>query len=402
MKIALFVGDMQVGGVTTFVLDLGRYFLQAGHAVTVVACGRGAWWPRLAEYGIPHALVEPGHWESAVQHTRRLALHFISEQYDVVFLNNGLGVQYALRGLHLWPDEMVAVNVLHNDLERVYAHALINHAAWNVAVAVSRKVQNVATGRLPGKPILTIPYGIVIPSDSQLATRTAWDFPLRLLFVGGLQDAHKGILRLPLMLAACRKQGLSVLLTVIGDGGDRERLEQAFLRHGVGDLVEMRGQQRAATVSQAMRTHHILLIPSNHEGLPLVSLETQANGCVPIASHLVGIMDIAILDGVSGYLVGVNDIPAYVERIAALAEPSRWQTFSQAGMARAQTFFSVDVMGKRYLDLVEQIADGAYPLAMQRTAGTLQPLLTPQDYLPTVLRKFARRLRRMVRSRGGK
>ena len=43
MKIALFVGDMRLGGVTIFVLDLGKILLKAGHTVTLVACGQGEW-----------------------------------------------------------------------------------------------------------------------------------------------------------------------------------------------------------------------------------------------------------------------------------------------------------------------------------------------------------------------
>jgi len=40
MKIALFVGGMGIGGVTTCMLDLGRCLTDAGHQPTVVACAR--------------------------------------------------------------------------------------------------------------------------------------------------------------------------------------------------------------------------------------------------------------------------------------------------------------------------------------------------------------------------
>jgi glycosyltransferase involved in cell wall biosynthesis len=405
MKIALFVGGMWVGGVTTYVLELGRYLLGAGHQVAVVACEAGPWWPRLAENSIPGVLLPPGRWESLAQHARRLAHHFGAEGYDVVFLNNGLGVRPAMLGLHLWPDAIVAIPVLHNDLARVYAHAQINQAAWNVAIAVSPKVGRTAAALMPDKRVETIAYGIALPTAQQQARRAAWELPLRLLFVGSLNDAHKGILRLPAILAGCRAGAIPVRLTVIGAGPDGERLAAAFTQQGVLDRVEMRGQQLPEAVHQAMREHHCLLMPSNYEGLPLVSLEAQANGCVPVASYLPGIMDLAIEAGVSGYLVGADDITGYVASIAALADKDCWSARSQAAIQRAADLFSVHVMGARYLELLEQVAAGAYSLPVPRSLLRRQgaPPTSPKDLLPGALRSWAARLRRRVAvPRGGR
>jgi glycosyltransferase involved in cell wall biosynthesis len=405
MKIALFAGGMGVGGVTTYVLDLGRYLLDAGHQITVVACEPGAWWPRLAERRIPGALLPPGRWESTAQHVRRLARHFGAGGYDVVFLNNGLGVRPAMLGLHRWPDSIAAIPVLHNDLARVYAHAQINRAAWNIAVAVSPKVGRTAAALMPDKRIETILYGIAMPTAQQLAARAAWELPLRLLFVGSLVDAHKGVLRLPAILAGCRAGAIPVRLTIIGAGPDRERLEADFTRQGVIDCVELRGQQPLEAVHQAMRDHHLLLMPSNYEGLPMVSLEAQANGCVPVASYLPGIMDLAVEAGVSGYLVGADDIAGYVASIAKLADERCWSACSQAAVKRAADLFSVSVMGARYLELLEQVAAGDYRLPVPRSLLREQdaPPLSPKDLLPGVLRSWAARLRRQVSGmRGGK
>lgn len=401
MNIALFVGDMRIGGVTTFVLDLGQILLKAGHTVTLVACGQGDWWPRLAENGIPAVSLPPHRWESAVRHARRLANHFTAERYDLVFINIGLGVLPVMRGLHWWPAETDVIPVLHNDLARVYAHAQINRRGWNVAVAVSPRVQSAAAERLPGKTILTIPNGIQIRPESQLAARLPWETPVRLLFVGSLWDVHKGILRLPKILAACREQQIPARLTVIGEGGDRERLEQGLAWHGLTGLVEMRGRQSSEAVYRAMQTHHILLMPSNYEGLPLVSLEAQANGCVPVASRLAGITDFGIAEGVTGYLVAPDDIPGYVQAINRLLEAERWQSFSRAGMARAKQCFSVAVMGARYLALIEQIAAGAYPLPDPRQ-GNSERLFTARDYLPGAVRAgLGRMYRRLARIKRG-
>jgi glycogen synthase len=154
-----------------------------------------------------------------------------------------------------------------------------------------------------------------------------------------------------------------------------------------------------------MRDHHLLLMPSNYEGLPMVSLEAQANGCVPVASYLPGIMDLAVEAGVSGCLVGADDIAAYVTSIARLADERCWSACSQAAIQRAADLFSVRVMGARYLELLDQVAAGAYrlPVPRSRLRGQGAPPTSPKDLLPGALRSWAARLRHHVAvMRGGK
>lgn len=398
-KIALFVGSMWPGGATTFVLDLGVVLIEAGHAVTVVTCAHGAWWHRLAENGIKGVCLPCRKWESTVGHVRRLADYLIAERFDIVFLNNGLGVQPAMLGVHFWPDAMSAILVLHNDLARVYGHAHLNKSAWNAAVAVSPKVQRIARVHLPDKPVLHISYGIHLPTENQLQARLAWSLPLRLLFVGRLHDAHKGILRLPEIVAACRKENIPVMLTVIGAGVDLLPLMRKIGQCEVTDLIVLRGMLPAEEVYGEMQNHHILLMPSNYEGLPLVSLEAQANGCVPIASRLPGITDIAIEHGVSGWLAEVEDIDDFVRHIAGLLDAECWRCFSQAGVDRARRFFSTTVMGARYLELIKQVVAGSYPLAAPRSQirHETPAFFLLRDHLPNWVRRGLGRLHRYWR-----
>ncbi len=398
MKIALFVGGMWVGGVTTYVLNLGCYLRDAGHDVTVVACDTGEWWPQIRVVGLRSKLIAPGVWTSTAGLALRLADYFTKEKYDVIFLNNGLGVRPAQLSLHRLPDDVFAVPVLHNDLERIYRHASLNQRVWHVAVAVSPKVRSASARAMPKKNIVEIPYGIETPSVNTLISRRPWEQPLRLLFVGNLSQNHKGIFLLPTILAILQRQNVATRLTIIGDGEDRLALEQAIAAHGMEAHVELSGTQSIQTVYQAMRDHHVLLLPSHFEGLPLVSLEAQANGCVPVLSRLPGIMDAAIEDGVSGFLATVDDAEDFARCVADLAADEQiWQACSSASMKRARTFFSIEVMGQRYLDLLEQLAAGRYSLAQSSRHVRLLSRESPfsfHDFLPAPLLSLFIRSRR--------
>ncbi len=395
MKIALLVHDLGIGGVAQFIFNLGTYLAGRGHAVIVVATEEGTWWGRLADTGMTGVCLPIGRWESRVQHTRRVARYLTGAAFGAVLSNIHVKNRTGQRSLAFLPEQMLRCVVLHNDAAGIYRLAAVNRDVWDAAVAVSPGVQQEATARFPRKQIRYIPYGIPCPTDAQLAQRATWSSPLRLLYVGRLKDAQKGIYLLPSIVRECIQQQLPVTLTIIGDGADREALEHEIAAKGVAHLVELRGAQSTANVYQTMQAHHVLLLPSNFEGLPLVLLEAQANGCVPLASHLPGITDAAIEEGVSGLLAPPGDATAFARQIATLAEPGRWQTFSQAAIRRAREHFSTEIMGERYHFLLGELAADAARLAQVRgRPDSLNALFRWQDFIPSRLHRLRQELRR--------
>ena len=187
---------------------------------------------------------------------------------------------------------------------------------------------------------------------------------------------------------------MPVYLTVIGDGPDREHLAQFCAATGVADLVEMVGFQPSETVLAQMHMHQSLLLPSNYEGLPIVLLEAQAHGCVPVAARLPGITDDVVQDGVSGFLVNPPDIEGYVNCIAQLLSPNRWRTLSRNGIELSKQSFSLDSMGERYLALFNEVVGGVYPRSPERIKLYPPSFLhfSWHDYLPTYLVVRSRRL----------
>ncbi len=399
MKIALIVQNTAIDGVTTFVLNMGSILCRAGHEVTVVTLKQGDWWPRLAQAGLRGVYRPQARWESTIGYVRRMARWLNQERFNLLLVNCGRFLKPVQLGLPFLADDMTVVPIVHNDRAGVYDVVELNAEAWNVAVAVSPQVQRVLQTRQIERPMIYIPYGIDLPAPHQLQARAAWQKPLRLVYVGRLQDRQKNVQLLPDILAACRRRQIDVRLTVVGDGPDRACLEQRFAAEGVAEQVEMRGFQPPEEAYQAMREHHVLLLPSHFEGLPLVLLEAQANGCVPVASLLSGITDVGIQDRVSGWLAAPNDAGSVAEGIAALQEPAFWQACSRAGIERAGKLFSTQVMGERYLRLIEEIQQDTYPLLFSRSALRKKgrTLFTAGDYLPLSLRSRLRRLRRQLK-----
>lgn len=115
--------------------------------------------------------------------------------------------------------------------------------------------------------------------------------PLRLLFVGRL-DAQKNVIRL---LDAMTHVRAPVDLVLVGDGEQRELIEEHLRRLGLGN-VRLVGAQAGADLLAWYRWADAFVLPSDKEGMPLVLLEAMAAGLAIISTDVPGSRE--LVDGV--------------------------------------------------------------------------------------------------------
>jgi glycosyltransferase involved in cell wall biosynthesis len=106
---------------------------------------------------------------------------------------------------------------------------------------------------------------------------------------------------------------------IAGDGPEREWLKGEVKRHQLGDQVHALGKVPHRHVGNLFRQANALILPSYYEGLARVQLEAYAAG-VPCISTRVSGTDDVILDGETGFIVEVNDLPAFVDRLIWLLD----------------------------------------------------------------------------------
>jgi glycosyltransferase involved in cell wall biosynthesis len=395
LKIAFVVPFLSTGGVETFIFRLSKYLNEHGHEVTVVACNhKGAWWSRLSEMGIKHVFLPMVKSFSAVSHAKTVINYLIINEFDIVFLNNEKFSQAALAYL---PNEIAAVPIIHIDADFAYKIGCSNQYDWNVIVGVSPKISTELNAVLPDRAVVEIPYGVELPDQLNITNRETIDVrPLRLLFVGRIEHIQKGVFHLPEILLNCVSSGLDVTLTIVGSGSDEAELITKLKENRLMGYVQFVGSVSPSKVYDYLMAHHILLMPSYFEGLPIIALEAQACCCVPIASMLKGITDATIQDGTTGILTAPGNINEIVSAIDFLYKsPSILKEMGLKGHQRIKEFFSVDIMGSKYLRLMQELSEGVYPLTMQlgRQGRLNFSLFSWRDYLPNVLRRLRWRLR---------
>lgn len=162
----------------------------------------------------------------------------------------------------------------------------------------------------------------------------------RLLYTGRLA-AVKGLPILLESLVTLKASHPDLLLTVIGDGADRESLEQLTAQLNLTDHVKFVGYQSQAKVRQYMQQTDVFVLPSFAEGVPVSLMEALAAGVPVVTTQIAGVGEL-VENGVSGYLVPPGNAQRLADRIAKLLnDPALRTQFGAAGRLKVAKEFDI-------------------------------------------------------------
>ena len=142
-------------------------------------------------------------------------------------------------------------------------------------------------------PVDLVPWGVDVEAFQAPARNLrSRDEPLRVLFLGQMRP-YKGV---ETLLEAAAGSGFA--LTLVGSGPHEVRY-RALARKIVSDAV-FPGPVDDAQLRALYERHDVIVLPSvsRLEAFGLVLLEGMAAGCVPVASDLPGVRDVASPSGV--------------------------------------------------------------------------------------------------------
>jgi glycosyltransferase involved in cell wall biosynthesis len=197
-------------------------------------------------------------------------------------------------------------------------------------------------------PIQIIPNGVDVGRFTPPSGRE-WALP-QLLFVGRLVH-QKGLdLLLP---ALAQLQQLPWELVIIGDGPQREPLQQMAAELGLAERIRFAGWQRGADLEAEYQHANLFVLPSRHEGMPNVVLEAMASGLPVLATRIAGNEEL-VLPGETGELVPPENSAALQSALEhLLPDASLRQRMGKAGRARVEAHFSWASAARQYLSLME-------------------------------------------------
>lgn len=120
----------------------------------------------------------------------------------------------------------------------------------------------------------------------------------------GRLSPEKGFANLIIAVSRLIQSGNDIGIILVGDGDERDRLEQLSRELRIADRVIFTGWQ--SNVKPCFEAMDVFALSSLREGLPNVVLEAMALGVPAVATRIAGVPRI-IRDGINGTLVNPDD-----------------------------------------------------------------------------------------------
>jgi glycosyltransferase involved in cell wall biosynthesis len=178
--------------------------------------------------------------------------------------------------------------------------------------------------------------------------------PLRLIFVGSLEQYYKGPDVLIRAVARCRALGSDLQLAIVGDGRHRGSLEALARELGCGERIRFVGQLALGRqVCEELDAADLFVLPSRAEGLPRAMLEAMARGLPCIGSTAGGIPELLPQDA----LVTPGDPEALAERIVEFVrDPARMQQMAARNLECVKGY-RASVLQRRRIEFYRHVRD---------------------------------------------
>jgi glycosyltransferase involved in cell wall biosynthesis len=302
--------------------EMAAAALEAGHEVSALVAGRSAGHGRIVELGsggvhFRHRWSEPRSgrfiplWHKIWQRTgaRWILPECMTDAADFRILNVGTMIEAAREpwATLLSRSSVPYAVLLHSNSEiRDYPEGMLRklrtilcgaRRVYFVSERLRQNAEEQLLERLEGARVVQNPVNL---RSREIETWPQDDGCLRMAVVGRLDAFVKGHVRLLHALADERWRARNWKLSLYGSGPDRKKIAKAIAFYGLTERVGFGGfveDVRAAV----WRDHHLLVMPSMLEGMPLTLVEAMVCGRPALCSDVGGASEL-IRDGVNGFL----------------------------------------------------------------------------------------------------
>lgn len=220
----------------------------------------------------------------------------------------------------------------------------------NAVIVVSKPLVGVlADSGIPPQRIFLVPNGYAPPSSiiARAAARRSLGIPDQAMVVGwvGRLSREKGA---DVMLDALAQSDVSWRLSIIGDGKERENLQEQAATLGIGDRVSWHGA--VPNAGEVLKAFDAFVLSSRTEGTPIVLFEAMHAGVPIVATRVGGVPD--VITSEHALLVPPEDPHRIAEALAELRrEPASANLRSAQARDRVLQAFSAEA----WIDAVEDV-----------------------------------------------
>ena len=224
--------------------------------------------------------------------------------------------------------------------------AKVREAEFAVTCArVNAEFLNRLAGTAAGERVVVNYHGVSLTRFAPLPQRPRGDLPC--IVTCGRLEPYKGH---HVLLCAVAKLGRPVRVVLIGEGPQRQRLEQLAASLGIGAHVEFTGPLPQARLIDIYAEADLFVLASvllersgKRDVIPNVLAEAMAMGLPVVATAISGIAEL-VTDGESGRLVPSNDVDALARVLGELLDdPVQRRRLAAGGRAAVGRMFDREV-----------------------------------------------------------
>lgn len=356
MHILYLTSGLYFGGAQNIVVGLAEEAVARGHEASILTvCPGNDYEDRLQAAGIPLYSIEyegsfsPQKLLDLVRCRRNLLKEVRALSPDIVHVHlfipklllfgvhDAAGVPVVLteQDNSPWWRRKGIVAATKRIVDRMFVHRT---AQFTVAISQSVKDDLISYLNAPKEQVSVIYNFFSEPASGipSKGSQTLDDGMFKLFMITRLVREKKGLDTALDIMQSLQQKNSHVRLVVVGDGPDREWMEQESKRRGLAHLVEFRGYKRDVWAQYAEAD--VLLMPSRWEGFGITASEAAAVG-VPVVGSRVGGLQEVIIDDQTGFTCEPEDVQQFVDSVERLiSDPALLQKMSEAATDASSRF----------------------------------------------------------------
>ena len=229
-------------------------------------------------------------------------------------------------------------------------------------LAVSRAVAGVVQSdhNRAGRPVRVL-YNAIVPdrlAHEAVDLKALYGLEPPVVVSVGRYVPQKNLDLLLRAVALLRDGGRRVCLVMVGEGGERARLEALRAELGLEDRVALTGFR--SDVPAFLKAADIFAMPSDFEGLPIAHLEAMACGCLLAASRTAPVEEV-VRHNRNGLLVDFFSREELVRTLdAVLRAPRDFAPLRAAARRTVISRYRLSACLERQAELLRDLAAGGH------------------------------------------
>lgn len=302
---------------------------------------------------VKHRLFDDGMWETRMSPQALHRYYVGNAHFDVeIAFFRGLPVKIvsgAPRFLHKNAKRVQLLAWVHSDFRKATgfsnnfksdSQVFQAYRRFDKVVCVSKQAEESFKAVIGDTGNTTTIYNMLPIKKIQQDAMEACPIPVvrhakNLVLVGRLLDKAKGQIRLISVVKALQNEGLDVGLVLVGDGPDRQKIEDTIRDYAASDYVQLVGMQK--NPYPYIKAADLLVCASYYEGYNLTVAEALICGTPVLSTDCTGPRE--ILDGGKyGMLVENTERGLYKGLKALACSPDLLQHYRNEGKARTCFF----------------------------------------------------------------